>query len=56
MIPKKVLLFPLSQKESMNMPNKVKAQVRVKLNGSGDVIGIDLGEIDITKTMSRAVL
>jgi hypothetical protein len=53
---KKVFLFPLSQKESMNMPNKVKAQVRVKLNGSGDVIGVDLGEIDIEKTMSKAVL
>lgn len=52
----KVFLFPISQKESMNLPNKVKAQVRVKLNGSEDVIGIDLGEIDIAKTMSKAVL
>lgn len=52
----KVFLFPLSQKESMNMPQKVKAQVRVKLNGSGDVIGVDLGEIDIDKTLSKAVL
>ena len=52
----KVFLFPISQTESMNMPNKVKAQVRVKLNGSNDVIGIGLGEIDIAKTMSKAVL
>lgn len=53
---RKVFLFPISQKESMNMPQKVKAQVRVKLNGSGDVIGVDLGEIDIDKTLSKAVL
>lgn len=52
----KVFLFPISQKESMNMPNKVKAQVRVKPKGSDDVFGADLGEIDITKTMSKAVL
>lgn len=52
----KVFLFPLSQKESMNMPQKVKVQVRVKLNGSEDVIGCDLGEIDVAKTMSKAVL
>lgn len=52
----KVFLFPISQKESMNMPKKVKAQVRVKINDSEDVIGIDLGEIDIAKTMSKAVL
>ena len=52
----KVFLFPISQKESMNMPQKAKAQVRVKLNGSNDVIGIDLGEIDVAKTLSKAVL
>ncbi|MBQ5900231.1 MAG: hypothetical protein IIW86_00060 [Clostridia bacterium] len=53
---RKVFLFPLLQKESMNMPQKAKAQVRVKLNGSEDVIGVDLGEIDVAKTMSKAVL
>lgn len=52
----KVFLFPLSQKETMNMPQKVTVQARVKLNGSGNVIGIDLGEIDIKKTLSKAVL
>lgn len=53
---KKEFLFPFTQRETMNMPQKVKAQVRVKLNGSEDVIGIELGEIDIAKTMSKAVL
>lgn len=52
----RAFLFPISQKESMNMPNKVKAQVRVKPKGSEDVFGIDLGEIDVAKTMSKAVL
>lgn len=52
----KFFLFPVSQKETMNLPQMVKAQVRVKLNGSEDVIGIDLGEIDVAKTMSKAVL
>lgn len=53
---KKEFLFPISQKESMNMPNKVKAQLRVKLNGSEDVIGINLGEVDVEKTLSKLVL
>lgn len=52
----KVFLFPVSQKETMNLPQKVNAQVRVKLNGSNDVIGVDLGKIDVSKTMSKAVL
>lgn len=53
---KKEFLFPVTQKETMNMPPKVKAQVRVKLNGSNDVIGIDFGEVDVVKTLSKAVL
>lgn len=52
----KVYLFPISQLESMNMPERVKAQVRVKLKGSGNVIGISLGEVSIDRTMSKAVL
>ena len=55
-VSKKEFLFPVTQKETMNMPPKVKAQVRVKLNGSNDVIGIDLGEVDVAKTLSKAVL
>ena len=52
----KCFLFPVSQKETMNLPSKTNAQVRVKLKGSNDVFGIDLGEIDVAKTLSKAVL
>ena len=52
----KVFLFPMSQKESMNLPQKVSVQVRVKTKDSKDVIGVNLGEIDIEKTLSKAVL
>jgi hypothetical protein len=52
----KVFLFPLSQKESMKLGAKADCQVRVKPNGTNDVIGVNLGEIDVDKTLSKAVL
>lgn len=52
----KVFLFPVSQKESMNLGSKVKAQVRVKPKNTENVIGIELGMIDVAKTLSKAVL
>lgn len=53
---KQEFLVPVSQKETMYMPQTVRAQVRVKLKDSEDVIGIDLGEIDVTSTLSKVVL
>jgi hypothetical protein len=52
----KVFLFPISQKESMKLGAKADCQVRVKPNGTNDVIGVNLGEIDVAKTLSKAVL
>lgn len=52
----KVFLFPISQKESMKLGAKADCQVRVKPNGTNDVIGVNLGEIDVVKTLSKAVL
>lgn len=52
----KVFLFPISQKESMKLGAKADCQVRVKPNSTNDVIGVILGEIDVAKTLSKAVL
>lgn len=52
----KVFLFPISQKESMKLGAKAEAQVRVKPNNTDNVFGVELGEIDVAKTLSKAVL
>lgn len=52
----KCFLFPLTQEESFFLPNKASVQVRVKLNATGEVVGVSLGQIDVERTLSEAVL
>ncbi len=49
-------LFPLSQAESMEMMSgQQPCQVRVKFE-SGDVLGTDVGMLDVSDSLSREVL
>lgn len=49
-------LFPITQEESFAMRNVIQpVQVRVK-TGSGEVIGIPLGDINIVESASKEVL
>ena len=49
-------VFPLTQKETLNLPpTYVDAQVRVAFVG-GDVEGVSLGEIKVHESNSKAVL
>lgn len=53
---RQVYLFPLSQEETLAMSHKQLVQVRVKLKDSGDVIGVDLGQINVGQSISKVVL
>ena len=46
---------PLSQKETFRLRGTVKLKIRCKFL-SGDVIGIDAGEINITESTSKVVI
>lgn len=46
--------FPLSQSESFALSGLVKCQLRLKLGSC--VIGVDLGRIDVTQSLSKEVL
>lgn len=49
-------VFPLSQEETLHLPNApLTCQVRCKFM-SGDVIGTDLGKIDVKRSASKVVL
>ena len=53
----KSFLFPLSQKESFNLPiGEYIPEVRVKLAENGEVLGVKLDKIIITKSKSKVVL
>lgn len=53
---RQVFLFPLTQEETMAMSYKQLVQVRVKLKDSGNVIGVDLGQINVGQSISKVVL
>lgn len=49
-------LFPLSQRESLDLASgRQPCQVRVKFVG-GDVLGTDVGMLDVRDSLSREVL
>lgn len=49
-------LFPVTQEETFRvLPSKVKVQARVKFPGD-DVVGVDLGMISISESISKVVL
>lgn len=53
---KEAFLFPITQNESFAMRSAIQpVQVRVK-TGSGEVIGIPLGDINIVESASKEVL
>lgn len=52
----KAFMFPLEQSRTFKLnATKQPVQVRVKTH-SGDVIGCNVGEIDVIKSLSKAVL
>lgn len=48
-------LFPLTQQETFRLPKFCQMQVRVKFK-SGDVIGSEKKQIDVSAALSKAVL
>lgn len=52
---RQMFLVPLSQNETFRQKNPVEVQARAKFFG-GDVVGINLGFVDIQKSTSKVVL
>ncbi len=50
-----LFLVPLTQEETFGLPNRVRVNVRCKY-GNGNVVGVDLGIIEVAPTLSREVL
>lgn len=50
-----IFYFFISQKESMRLRGDIHAQARVVFK-SGDVVGVPLGEKNVQKSVSKAVL
>lgn len=48
-------LFPLTQQETFRLPKFCQMQVRVKFK-SGDVLGSEKKQIDVSAALSKAVL
>ena len=50
-----LFLVPLSQEETFGLPKRVRVNVRCTY-GNGNVVGVDLGVIEVAPTLSREVL
>jgi hypothetical protein len=50
-----VFLVPLTQEETFKLPGRVRLNVRCKYI-SGNVVGVDLGVIEVTPSLSKEVL
>lgn len=50
-----VFLVNITQKETFRLKGEEKVQARCKFT-SGDVVGVDFGTIDVTKSTSKVVL
>lgn len=46
---------PITQQETFRLPSRCQMQVRVKFKG-GDVIGSEIKQIDVERSLSKAVL
>lgn len=46
----------ITQKETFLLRGKVNAQLRIKFIDSDDVVGLNLGQIDIAVSLSKVVL
>lgn len=52
----KVFRFPITQAETYKMSGKVEAQARVKFSNTNDVIGVQMGTVDVLNSLTRTVL